>query len=218
MKSFNRPGLITLTLALASCTSAPVHYHTLLAPVGQTTTPEKPVHFLIDVLPVGVPAQLDQPQLIVRRGDSSIALLENERWTGPLSDELRSALSAELTQRLATQDVAGLVQPTGTPVLRIKLQVRRFDAWPGKHTRLEADWSMGFSSQADARLVCSGHFEESASAGYSEMVRAQQRMVASLAADITRNAREWTRPHLRGSAQNDPGSQCRGANRPATTS
>lgn len=216
MKPFTPLAMVALTLGLASCTSAPVHYHTLLAPNEHATAVGQPVSFLIDVLPVGVPTQVDQPQLIVRQGDSGVAVLESERWTGPLSDELRSALSAELTQRLATQDIAGLAQPSDAPILRIKLQVRRFDAWPGTHTRLDADWSMGFTHQAGRRLVCSGRFDESALGGYPEMVQAQQRMVAALANAMARNARGWE-AYRAGLAQTDAGVQCRGAERSATT-
>lgn len=53
-------------------------------------------------------------------------------WLFGLCDEIRSALSAELTQRLNTQDISGLAQPPDKPVLRIKVQVRRLDNWPGR--------------------------------------------------------------------------------------
>lgn len=186
-------GLAVWVGSLAGCVSTtPVRYHTLLAPAAQATTAGEPVGFLIDVLPVGIPASLDQPQLVVRKGGGEVALLEGERWAGTMADEVRDALSVELAHRLATQDIAGLVQPSGGPVLRIKLQVRRLDAWPGQRIQFEADWILGFANEAgNARLVCSGRFDEPASGGYPELVQSQQRAMASLAARIAADARAW---------------------------
>ncbi|GGI53371.1 PqiC family protein [Oxalicibacterium solurbis] len=203
MKLSIRPGLaatIVLIAGLTACSSAPpVRYHTLLAPAAQTIAHGEPAAFLIDVLPVGIPAQLDQPQLVVRAGDSSLALLDGERWAGPLSDELRNALSAQLTRKLDTLDIAGLPRSTDKPVLRIKLQVRRFDAWPGQRVRLDADWSLGLADETgNARLICHGQFDEPVSGNYPELVQAQQRALAALADRIATDARSWM-----GSRQSD---------------
>lgn len=64
---------------------------------------------------------LDAAQLLVRQGDSSVVALDGERWIGPFADEARDALSAQLTQRLATTDVAGLAPSVDKPVLHIKV-------------------------------------------------------------------------------------------------
>ena len=52
-----------------------------------------------ELLPVSVPAQDDQPQLVIRQGGQGVALLQSERWIAPLGDEIRGALSADLTPR-----------------------------------------------------------------------------------------------------------------------
>lgn len=189
-----RCGVMAWAFALAGCASAPMHYYTLLPPSTAMMPETSPVPFVIDVLPVGVPVQLDQPQLVVRQGDNGVAILDSHRWVAPLSDELRAALSAYLVQRLGTQDVAGLPPPTSTPVLRIKLHVHRFDAWVGKTVQLDADWSLSFANdQRHAHLICSGQFNEAAPGDYTELVRAQQRAIASLAAQVAEDASQWSR-------------------------
>ena len=178
---------------LTACASAPVHYHTLLAPIEPVTASADPAPFLIEVLPVGIPVQLDQQQLVVRQGDSDVAVLDGERWAGPLGDEVRAALSATLTRRLATQDIAGLARPGDKQLMRIKLQVRRFDVWPGQRSQLDADWSLGLADEAgNARLTCRGQFEAAAPGGYPELVQAQQRLIAELAARIAADLRAWS--------------------------
>ncbi|RDJ98433.1 PqiC family protein [Paraburkholderia lacunae] len=200
MNALLRLGPVALLLSLVACASEPVHYHTLLAPSPSTASPpQQPVDFLIEVMPVGIPSNLDQVQLVVRQGTNGVAVLDGERWASPFGDEVRGALSAELTQRLGTQNIAGLPQPSGKPLLRIKLQIRRFDAWPGQRVQLDANWSLGFANDfTNSRLLCSGHFDEPADGGYSGMVTAQQRVIATLAARIDTDARHWVRSQSMG--------------------
>ncbi|ELY2785163.1 PqiC family protein [Klebsiella pneumoniae] len=194
MKRYRYYGFLAPVLFLNACASPPVHYYSLVAPPRGTITTEPPAPFLVDVLPVGIPSQNDQSQLVVRQGTTGAFVLDNERWTGPLDDEIRTALSSVLTQQLATQDVAGLPQTSGRPVLRIKLQLRRFDAWPGQRVQLDADWSLGFAHEAGSpRMICRGYLDEPAPGGYPEMVQAQQRLVAALASRIATDARAWAR-------------------------
>lgn len=180
-------------LALGACSSSPpVHYHTLLAPVATTQVATASAPFLIEVLPVGIPPQLDQSQLVVRQGGSQLAVVDGERWAGPLADEFRNALSTQLSEQLQTQDIAGLAVPRDQPVLRIKVQVRRLDAWPGQSVQLEADWSLGLAHQpSNPRFLCHGQFQEPASGSYTELVQAQQRSIAALAARIAGQAQAW---------------------------
>ncbi|GHU38934.1 lipoprotein [Betaproteobacteria bacterium] len=188
------PGLTAFSLVLGACASPPVHYHTLLPVLENASSAQAPSGFLIDVLAVGIPAHLDQPQLVVRQGLTGIAVLDGERWAGPLGEELRNALSAELASRLKTQDVAGLTAPAHKPVLRLKVQIRRLDAWLNHKVRLDADWALRFTDEATnvtPRLVCSGQFEEPVPGGYPELVLGQQRLIAALADRISADARNW---------------------------
>lgn len=208
MNRFFGIGLLALTGGLLGCQApTPIRFHTLASPIAQpavhstaqpaasappAATSAASPPFLIDVLPVGIPAQLDTSQLLVRQGDSTVVALNDERWIGPFADEARSALSAQLTQRLGTTDVAGLAPPKGKPVLRIKVQIRRFDAWPGQQVQLDADWSLGFADEPNgARLVCSTRQVVPAGPAYPQVVQAQQSALADLAAQLADSARHW---------------------------
>jgi uncharacterized lipoprotein YmbA len=195
MKRFTRLFLLAGFAGLTACSSAPVHYYTLLAPAVPAAESGQSSPFLIEVLPVGVPVQADQPQLVVRQdgGGSGVAVLDGERWAGPLGDEVRLALSASLTRLLATQDVAGIARPGDRPVMRIKVQVRRFDLWSGHGAQLDADWSLGVADEpANARLACHARLEAPTAGGYQELVQAQQRLIAELANRIAADARAWS--------------------------
>ena len=175
------------TLALAACASAPMHYYTLVAPAdgaaAAASTPNRsPLPF--ELLPVSVPAQVDQPQLVVREGGQGVALLDGERWIAPLGDEVRSALSADLARELHSPDVSGLAGGD-KPVLRIKLDVRRFDSQPGSYALIEGSWSVRVmhGEHADA-LACTSRVSETVGPGYDALVQGHQRAIEQLAAQI----------------------------------
>ncbi len=178
-----------VALALAACASAPTHYYTLVAPAtdmppasGMASASALP----FELLPVDVPAQVDQPQLVVREGGQGVALLNGERWIAPLGDELRSALSADLTHQLHSPDVSALPS-SDKPLLRIKLDVRRFDSQPSSYALIDAIWSVRVMHAAHgngAMLSCSSRVSENVSAGYDALVQGHQRAIGQIAAQI----------------------------------
>ena len=180
-------------LLVSACSSPTVRYHTLASADIGVQPVKPPAAFLISVLPVGVPPQLDQTPLVVRQGASGALVLDNDRWLSPFSEEIRTALATALVNRLNTQDVSGLAERTGAqPVLRVHLQVRRFDAWPGQKVMFAGDWSL---SALDAghrvQLLCTSHFTQRAPGGYEEMLQAQQKIIVRLAEQIAINADRW---------------------------
>jgi uncharacterized protein len=194
MNRFLPWGLLTACgLCLTGCASSPVHYYTLMAPAVTSSAPiNSPVAFRLDVLPVGMPALIDRQALVIRQGENSVAILDRERWTVPFTDEFRDALSGNLTRDLGTQDIAGLPRTKGNRVLRVKLQVRRLDAWLGQQVQLEADWTLAFGGDSTNQpLTCHAQFDIAAPGSYSQLVGAQQQAIARLAATIAADARSF---------------------------
>ena len=180
-----------LALALGACASAPMHYYTLIAPAtdGGAATAAAPIQF--ELLAVGVPAQVDQPQLVVRQGGQGVAILEGERWIAPLGDEVRGALSADLARDLHARDVTGLPD-NGRPLLRIKLDLRRFDSQPGAYALIDAAWSLRLPNSANSTsLACNTRVSESVGPGYDALVQGHQRALAQLAGQIAAAARPF---------------------------
>lgn len=173
-----------MALALGACGSVQTHYYTLVAPAAGNTPVDAPANgvFQFDLLPVTVPAQVDQPAMVVRQGGQGVAVLQGERWVAPLGDELRGALSADLTRDFRAQDVSGL--PSGTKgVVRIKLDVRRFESVPGGYAYMEAAWSVRPLKGGDA-LACTSRFSEQVGSGYDALVQGHQQIVTRLAGQI----------------------------------
>jgi len=172
-------GLALIAL-LAGCSSAqPPRYHTLLparAPIARPAAPAGSVAW--EVLPVAVPAGVDQPQWVVRTVDGSLAVLEQERWIAPLGEEVRAAVVDRLTQ------VVGAPAFSAEPRRRwrIRIDVQRFDSAPGSEARLEAIWTLSSDAEAALTLRCRGEFVQPLTAsGYLALAKGHQQAVTALA-------------------------------------
>ncbi len=175
--------------ALAGCGAPAVHYHTLASSAAFEDASRTRADFALDVMPVSVPPSLDQAYLAIRKGQTEIAFLDDERWASPLGNEIRAAVSARLASRLNTSDVTGLSTSSGKPVATVKLDVRQFDLWPGSRVQLTAGWRISFSDRKGRVLSCVTQLEQRVSAqDYGGLVRAQRAVVLKLADIIGENA------------------------------
>ncbi|RDS85521.1 PqiC family protein [Dyella psychrodurans] len=170
---------------LAACSSAPVHYYTLVSAPDSTETENgmPPAQFQFELLPIGIPAQDDVPQLVVRQGGQAVNLLNGERWIAPLADEVRNALSVDLSRRLHAQDIRGGLPVDGKPVLRIKVDINRFDSSPGNYALVEATWTIR-PLKADVVLTCTSRINQNVGQGYEGLVAGHQQALGELADQI----------------------------------
>lgn len=170
------PVLVLLALAACSASAPPVHLYSLMPAEPAPRDASRPA-MAIALEPIRVPAQVDQPQWLVRLPDDSLASLEQERWASPLSDELRQALIDELARRYGAIEGRS---PAAATVLRVGVELRRFDSIPGKESRLEATWTIAVGSAATA-LRCEALLREPAAAGMPALAAAHRRAVVRLA-------------------------------------
>lgn len=171
-----------LAALFAGCASAPVNYYTLVPAHSSAVNPAKSA-FAFELATVSVPAQVDQPQLVVRQNGAGMALVESERWIAPLADEVRGAIAAELVGTHAGNDLSGLPQ-NGRERIRITIDLRRFDSQPGRQASLEAAWTLRKVPGDAAPLACSSRITETVGSGYDALVLGHQRALARLAGQL----------------------------------
>jgi len=188
-----------LAVALAGCSaSSPVRYHTLVAPPSAPAAATAPAAgYMIEVLPVTVPPQVDQPQLMLRTGTGQLMAQYSDRWSSALPEEFRDALSDALTRRLGVPDVR-VIKPLGDlPVWRVQVDVQRFESAPGSASVVEATWRVRRAGQDAAAavpgLLCRSRVDVPVSQAQGDavpgsasdaLVRAHQQAVALLGATI----------------------------------
>ncbi|MEX5340794.1 membrane integrity-associated transporter subunit PqiC [Pseudomonas sp. I2] len=162
-----------LVATLQGCSSAPIHYHTLVP----AQPAERPAGVDIAIQQVTLPPQVDRSQLVIRQGDSGLVILETEWWGANLVDEFRSAL----------QDQLGM--PTGAAGrATLRVEVQRFDSIPGQHALLDVNWRLGYGTP-HSQLSCHSTLQSRADNSISGLVAAHQdnlrrfaRMVAQASA------------------------------------
>ena len=178
---------------VTGCASSPAsHFYTLSAG-GDTTSAVAPPAaanpaLLIELAPVDVPQQVAKPQLVVQNDATQVRVLEQERWASLPGDEIRRALSGDLTQQLGTIDVYGSPHPDGLPVYRVSVNVQRFESWPGSHALIDAVWSVR-SLASQAVMTCRSVVEEPVGDGYDALVAGHRRAVEDLATAISGGVR-----------------------------
>ena len=119
---------------------------------------------------------------MVRAGPAEMMLLDNERWTSPVSDEIKAALRLQLQRRLGGM---AELKPASTR-LTLALDVEQFEAEPGRYALLKASWSASLSAAAQPSInsrptTCIFQADEQVRAGYAGMVEGYQREIAALA-------------------------------------
>ena len=164
-----------------STSAPPTRLHSLMPPEPTPRDPALTTRPLVYVSlePIRVPAQVDQPQWLVRLPDDSLASLEQERWASPLRDELRQALLEQLGARFGVVEGRG---PQGNAPLRVALELRRFDSLPGREARIDAGWTVAGGTAPALR--CSLLVREPASGDITELAAAHRLAIARLAAAI----------------------------------
>lgn len=127
---------------------------------------------------------LERPEIVTRRGRSSLVLAEFDRWGERFEIMLGRVLRESLARLLATDALIEL--PTDRdvqPDYRIALQVLRFEAEEGGEVELEARWQVfGRAGERPLRLERSRLREPvERGAGVEPVVAAMSRALAGLA-------------------------------------
>jgi uncharacterized lipoprotein YmbA len=189
---------LTAALAIAACASPSSRFYTLggaddAGAAANGTTPAvartgTAPAWLIEVAPVNVPPQVARNQLVVQTGPTQVQLLEQERWASLPGDEIRRALSTNLTQQLGTIDTYGTAHPDDAAVYRVAMNVQRFESWPGSHALIDAVWSVR-AVRSNAVMTCRSVISEPVGSGYDALVDGHRRALAEVSTQIAAGVR-----------------------------
>lgn len=185
-KAAGGASALAFVAALAACSSSPpARFYTLGgASSDNAVRTAAPASFYLELAPVDMPPQVAKNQMVVQDGAAQVRVLEDQRWASLPADEVRRALSADLSQQLGAIDVYGTPHPEGVAVYRVKVNVQRFESSPGKRALIDAVWSVrGVSNQAV--LTCRTVAEQPVADGYDALVAGHRQAVDSLAGAIS---------------------------------
>ncbi len=183
-----KTGLSVLSLAvLAGCTpSQPTQFYTLSRTdeVGVRFT-EKPMR--LGVGPIELPAYLDRPQVVTRRGANRMNVADFHQWAEPLETTFQRVLAENLSYRLATDRIIVLPARRDVPLDRqVEVEVTRFDADETGRVALDARWRL-YDGRGD-RLLQQGRSSTEQQVttidDYEEIAAAMSRCLAAMSREI----------------------------------
>lgn len=183
--------ILVVAAMLAGCSSAPqTRYHTLMpTDVAAAAAAAAPIAVVLE--PVRVPAQVDQPQWLVRLADGGVAVLEQDRWASPLRDELRQALREDLIVRYGASETR---PASGVAPIRVGVDVRRFDSVLSREARTEGTWTLAGGDTTGARVFrCDWFIREVAGTDTQSLAAAHRRAVARLGNAIGEGLQKMSR-------------------------
>ncbi|HTR10216.1 MAG TPA: PqiC family protein [Paraburkholderia sp.] len=184
-------GILAIA-SLVGCSSPAATFYALRADDATGATPgdtrgDTTAAATMDIVvgPVTVPEMVDRPQIVTRNPDNTIEMNEFARWAAPLKSDIGRVIAADLAQRLGTARVSTVDLGAGTPpAWRVRVDVMRFDSVPGDSVTIEAQWVVrppGHRARALGHTVA---HEPVASLDYGALVKAHDRALAAISADI----------------------------------
>lgn len=140
----------------------------------------------IEVAPARVPERLNRQQIVIGGPDGRVTPLDMARWSAPLPDEWRDALSQRLQIVLGAVDVYQQGLSGVQPLYRITTEVVRLDAQPGARVGATVNWTVRrlpdgrtLAGRTQAELPAGGSGDEVAG-----VVAAMRQVVDDTAAQI----------------------------------
>jgi uncharacterized protein len=176
----------------AGCASTPSHLYTLSPSAAATAKSDVSSSTLTVVVgSVSIPAIVDVPQIVVRKGPNQVSLDEFNRWASPLPNNIAQVVAANLAAMLGTPHVSSVL--IGDADYRVAIDVQTFDSTPGEAATLSALWTVRRVKDAKTELGRTAVREASALMGYDALAAAHSRALGRLSQDIADAIRELDR-------------------------
>jgi uncharacterized protein len=194
-----RTYLVTLGLAtalLVACGTPPKErYYTLSSAPQDAGAATKALSATsIVVGPVSLPDRVDRAQLVVNMGPNRVAILEQERWAGPLKSEIARVIAENLSRELGAARVSTYPSTTsGDVAYQVVIEVQAFESSLGDAVTLDALWTIR-TSAAGVKTGRSTVREPAQGTDYDALVGAHSRALAHMSGEIARAVRSFESP------------------------
>jgi uncharacterized lipoprotein YmbA len=188
---FGTPATLALAaaLTLCGCASPPQErFYTLQAQTAPAASPDNgaPPRPRLVLAKLNLPELVDKPQLVIRKNDQQMQILEQQRWAEPLKGALTQALAANLRAQgwLVDQNSDHLALDGA---YQLWVDVLQFETSPGQQALLEVQWQVR-SSNGALLLASQGVWRETVAAvGIDAVVAAHQRALQTCAQEMGRS-------------------------------
>jgi len=202
-------GTLAALLMVGCASVSQTRFYTLSAPSGASVAKDterysveegqgkhKPI--FIEVMPVSVPERLARPQLVVRSQilgqNTQLFILEQDRWSSNFNYELRDAFATGIANRTGALNETRGIRSADQPAYRIAIELGQFDAIVGERVQARFNWTITRSTDGRG-TACYSAISEPVDGGIQGVVKGIQRVVSSVAADVSRSLVELDTDH-----------------------
>ena len=184
MRRLNALLIPTVILMLASgCSSTPPsHFYTLSA----AKVPAAPASSIsVAVGPVSLPAEVDQPQIVVSTGPNQVQFDEFNRWAAPLQSIITQVVAENLVAMLGSPHVTLSPQTLSEDTeYRVGIQVQGFESAPGESATLDAVWTVRRMQDGKTETGRTTIRQPVKEKGYDALAAAHSNAIAHMSQDI----------------------------------
>jgi len=175
--------IVFVTVAIAGCSaSAPARFYTLESTALPQAAPVAPEAVMVG--PVSVPAEVDQPQVVVQVAPNRVEVEDFDRWAAPLSDGIARAIAGDLATELGTPDVVTAPAANFDPAYQVTIDVQRFESIRGQAALVEAVWTVRRIAGGYTRIGRTVAREAVQGDGFDALAAAHSRALARVSGDI----------------------------------
>jgi uncharacterized lipoprotein YmbA len=145
----------------------------------------------IGVGPTALAEYIDRANLVIQQGPNQLAVIEDHRWAGDLSESITRVMAANLGRKLNTGNTRIYPWQADDGLrYQVTLDIRQLHSGEDGYAVIEAGWRV--YSLPERKLKASKTFvdrEPLAADGYAPMVAAQSRLLGRLAQAIASELR-----------------------------
>lgn len=185
--------LLMVAMAVADCASAPSRFYTLNSTATAVGAPA--ADYAVAVGPVSIPAEVDRPQFTIQAAPNRIAIVEFDRWAGPLNNNIARVVAGDLAVLPGTPRVAAAPLANFDPAYRVTIDIQRFDSVRGETLKkggamtngavlIEAVWVVQKVAGGVARSGRTVAREPAQGGGFDALTAAHSRALAKVSGDI----------------------------------
>lgn len=198
---FARAAALAIAVALAAACSnpfnaerEPTNFFVLTAlPQAQTMAPETRSGPMIGVVPVRLPDYLNHNVIVTRESDNELALAKFNEWAAPLSANVTSVLTENLSMLIPTDRITTI--PSNVAIDReIAVEIINFERDAKGDVVLLARWTiLGDSGRRLLAMRRSGFRAEDVPIEYPAIAAAMSQLLGELSRDIAAEINAGTR-------------------------
>ncbi len=185
-------AIVACCAMISACINTPLPDYYVLTPernsVAQVVTAQVNPQIALGIGPVTIPETVNRPNIVTPLDSNQVEVAEYHRWSEPLIENISRVVITNIAGRLGLNKLYAYPW-LGNPVdYQVRIDVLQMVGSPSESVTMQVRWQI-LTGEKPRQLILtriSEYTEATDADGYSAMVSAYSRAVASLSDDISK--------------------------------